>query len=141
MNGLRNATCTDIVYELAFYVDQRLRIDREQGWATYDVDPQSGDRRQLYNHEFTSQNEWTVGVLLDYGVLAEKKSPFFWRLMSLEACERADFSDLESLHNYVHCMFTFKQVIDFQIGNVATGRWIKAEQAYMDRLLDKASLN
>jgi hypothetical protein len=24
---------------------------------------------------------------------------------------------------------------------VATGRWIKAEQAYMDRLLDKASLN
>ena len=136
---MRNASCSDIVYELAFYVDQRMQIDRAQGWATYDVDPTSDERRQLYNHEFTSQNEWTVGVLLEYGVLAGK-SPFFRRLMSLEECERADFSDLESPHNYMHCMFTFEQVIDFQIENVAVGKWIDAELAQRDGLRDKASL-
>ena len=136
---MRNASCADIVYELEFYVDQRMQIDRTHGWATYDVDPISGGRRQLYNHEFMSPGEWTASVLVEYGVLAGK-SPFFWRLMSLEECECADFSDLESPHNYMHCMFTFEMVVDFQIGAVVAEKWGDAQRSQMDGLRDKASL-
>ena len=110
--AMRNATCASIVYELAYYVDWRMRQERDKHYTQYDADPETGARRQYYSHDFMSHGEWTCGVLVDYGVLIGK-NPYFRPVMSLDKIRQSDFAELESLHNYLHCMFTLEQVLGF----------------------------
>jgi hypothetical protein len=101
---MRNASFSDIVYELIWFVQDCLVRDPEW-WGATVRDPKTGEEKPGWGHSFDTTGEWISGLLADLGIL-EGTDPYFLIRVPAAQCKSIDFSRFETFDCYVEAMRT-----------------------------------
>ena len=127
---MRNASFSDIVYELIWFVEHSLETDPEW-WGDTVRDPKTGEEKPGWRHSFDSAGEWISHLLADLGIL-EGTDPYYLIRVPAAQCKSIDFSDFETFDCYVEAMRTLSMHPAWPYDDVPWSQW---QAAKVDGLL------
>ena len=115
-DAMRNASCSDIAFELTWIVFKEMTEER-RGFSNPIIfeDPKTGVSQNGWTHNFYGAGEYLADVLVKLGILSEVKKGQFVPLMTLDECRNFDFTRFELFDCYVECMRALGEMIDWSV--------------------------
>ncbi len=144
--SFRNAPVAALIYEFLYDVYRMIEVDRSSPLLFTD---EKKAPLGVFTHHHISQWEWSTSILTEVGAIKpvepphlaaqradgqlwDGKSAYYTPVMTLEACQTADYSAYETFDNYCYAMFTLSQHDWAEPGGFASPRFIDAVAAKDD---------